>query len=848
MAAGPFPTKQTSTLDVADASRRPAPKTLFFVHMNRWKAWFHRLLAKWFIKNNVHTQPSPNVGVAEEARELASLSSPGESTPADASSPDDALLRSTMEPHFDSGFYLGIYRDVRESGVNALDHYLRYGWREGRKPREDFDTAFYLAQNEDVRQSGINPFYHYLVSGQAQGRSAERGRDDFERRTIAAHFDPDYYLKTYDDVRRAGVDPLDHFILMGWREKRNPTGDFDTAFYLSTNADVRSADINPLYHYVVAGKAEGRAPKHQSGDIDPAQAEAALNYARQVVEPHFDVEFYLEQNQDVRAAGIDPLLHYLTAGWREGRNPSWRFDTNFYLDSYEDVRRAGVNPYFHYIVAGQQEGRRAKDELSIEIDVLRNCVGSRERALRWIQPDAQAGNAESDLSSLVKRKLLRKAIGNCLSVSHDNYQQVTGGIQACLVDEQRLFKRLGYNYFHIFPAQPLPKLSEERDATKILVGLTVNGNLLGSVPAATVAVVLAPVFARTRRLNASRSEFPRRLLVLHSLLGHSTEALLSVAKALRIEHSYFWLHDYFSLCESYTLLRNDLAFCAAPKNSSQACFVCSHGASRFVHQQRIAGLFSKLRPTLVAPSRAALTTWGDNPLRRHISGRVVLPHCELIPAAQKHRGRSKRGLPEADHPLRVGFLGYDAYHKGWSVFERLAAAFSTDSRYQFYHLGNRQVRNPLVNFARVSAQSHDRDAMIRAVREHSVELVLIWPKWPETFSFVTLEAIAGGAFVITNSTSGNVAKLVRQYAAGCVLENERALEELFMSGEVAHLFREYRNGGTEWAGRLKYSGCSASLIATRVPLGMHQTATGSGRSRRNRPARPLSQTQPAPRQ
>lgn len=828
MAASPLRTTETARPDAAGAaSGRSGSK-----QTNRWKAWVRRVLTSWLTNRGDETQTDPSVGSAHS----------------DDSSPDDALLRSTMEPHFDTAYYLAIYRDVRESGLNALDHYLQHGWREGRKPRQDFDPAFYLAQNDDVRQSGINPFYHYLAVGQAQGRPVQRGLDDFERSTIAAHFDRDHYLNTYDDVRRAGVDPLDHFILMGWREKRNPTPDFDTAFYLARNDDVRSRDINPFYHYLVAGKAEGRAAKQQAGETDLAESQAAFNYARQVVEPHFDPEFYLEQNEDVRAAGIDPLFHYLTAGWREGRNPSWRFDTNFYLDSYEDVRKAGVNPYFHYIVAGQQEGRRAKDELRIEINVLRGSVGGHERALPRLQHEAQAEIPENDLRLLVKRKLLRKAIGNCLSVSHDNYKQVIGGIQACLVDEQRLFKKLGYNYFHVFPAQPARKLSEEREAAKILVSLTVNGNLLGSTSAATVATVLAPVFARTRRLNGSRSEFPRRLMVLHSLLGHSAEALLSLAKALKIEHSYFWLHDYFSLCESYTLLRNDLAFCAAPKQSSQACFVCSHGASRSIHQERVASLFSKLRPTLVAPSRAALTTWGNNPLRRHISGRIVLPHCELVPVAQKQKGRTKGSVTEASDPLRVGFLGYDLYHKGWSVFERLAATFSADSRYRFFHLGNRQIRNPLVNFVRVNGGSHDRDAMIKAVREHSLQVVLIWPKWPETFSFVTLEAIAGGAFIITNAISGNVARLVRQYAAGCVLENERALEELFSKGGIAQMFRDYANVAKEWAGRLKYSGCSASLIATRVPLGMRHTTTVSGRSRRSRPARPMTQTPAAPRE
>lgn len=829
MLKGPSATTETSTLDAAEAAPGQRQSKALFV---RWETWIRRTLSKWLIGKDDQIPSAPSMVPSKR------MGQPG------PSAPEDDLLRSTIEAHFDSTFYLAAYRDVRESGVNALDHYLQYGWREGRKPREDFDSAFYLAQNPDVRQSGVNPFYHYLSLGRAQGRPARREVDDFERRTIATQFDRDHYLNTYDDVRRAGVDPLDHFMLMGWREKRNPNQDFDTAFYLRTNDDVQTADINPFFHYLVAGKAEGRAPKQPAVVID-IESGPALDYARRVLEPHFDSDFYLQQNEDVRVAGIDPLFHYLTAGWREGRNPSWQFDTNFYLESYEDVRRADINPYVHYIVAGQAEGRRAKDELSIEINVLRNSVGTHERALHWTKLDAQTGISEHDLRVLVKTKLLRKAVGNCLSVSHDNYKQVVGGIQACLVDEQKLFRKLSYNYFHIFPAQPLPNLSEVRDAEGILLSLTVNGTLVASSSAAAVAAVLASAFTQPKNHNGSRVEVPRRLMVVHSLLGHSVEALLSMAAALRIEHSYFWLHDYFSLCESYTLLRNDLAFCSAPKSTSQACFVCTHGASRSVHQQRIATLFSKLRPTVVAPSQAALTTWGNNQLKRYTSGKIVLPHCELLPTPQKRKRRAKRLTSEA--PLRVGFLGYDAYHKGWSVFERLAATFCSDSRYQFYHLGNRQARNPLVTFKQVSAGSHNRDAMIKAVREQSLQVVLIWPKWPETFSFVTIEAIAGGAFVITNSDSGNVATLVRQYAAGAVLETERTLEALFTTGDVVGLFRDYSSGATRWAGPVKYSGCSASLIARRVSRGM-QTATDPRRHRRSRPARSVSHTEAGPRE
>ena len=46
--------------------------------------------------------------------------------------------------------YLAAYADVAAAGINPLDHYHQFGWREGRDPSVDFDTDVYLAHHPDV--------------------------------------------------------------------------------------------------------------------------------------------------------------------------------------------------------------------------------------------------------------------------------------------------------------------------------------------------------------------------------------------------------------------------------------------------------------------------------------------------------------------------------------------------------------------------------------------------------------------------------------------------------------------------------------------------------------------------
>jgi GT2 family glycosyltransferase/glycosyltransferase involved in cell wall biosynthesis len=61
----------------------------------------------------------------------------------------------------------------------------------------------------------------------------------------------------------------------------------------------------------------------------------------------FDKDFYLSTYRDVAAAGADPLAHFMTHGWREGRNPSAGFHTLYYRDRNPSCGR-DENPLAHY--------------------------------------------------------------------------------------------------------------------------------------------------------------------------------------------------------------------------------------------------------------------------------------------------------------------------------------------------------------------------------------------------------------------------------------------------------------------------------------------------------------------
>ena len=73
--------------------------------------------------------------------------------------------------------------------------------------------------------------------------------------------------------------------------------------------------------------------------------------------PLFDGDWYVRKYTDVAAAGADPAWHYITLGWREGRDPGPLFSTKAYLRANKDVVLSGANPLLHFIEHGLSEGR-----------------------------------------------------------------------------------------------------------------------------------------------------------------------------------------------------------------------------------------------------------------------------------------------------------------------------------------------------------------------------------------------------------------------------------------------------------------------------------------------------------
>jgi GT2 family glycosyltransferase len=210
-----------------------------------------------------------------------------------------------------------------------------------------FDEKAYLKANPDVEilinEGKLKDALEHLSIGGLE--EIEKGwrqfHCDFEP------FDETHYLKTFLDIQKA-IDEghftsgFNHFVLDGYREIL--AGNRPWGKVLDESKSIAEEPILPL---------KDKSKKKKKKKIDKGLVLLKES-------GHFNVEYYLENNLDIKEAGVDPLEHYYYYGWSEGRNPNQWFDTLYYLQTNEDVSEAKINPLVHYIKDGEKENRKTQ--------------------------------------------------------------------------------------------------------------------------------------------------------------------------------------------------------------------------------------------------------------------------------------------------------------------------------------------------------------------------------------------------------------------------------------------------------------------------------------------------------
>lgn len=188
----------------------------------------------------------------------------------------------------DPNHYLINASDVHESGLDAIDHYCRFGWRENRQPNVYFDPEWYIATNPDLDRGRMNPLVHYVLVGEPAGRRP------------VVYFDPVWYRQTYDVPPDRSA--LWHFLTYRRGQTVSPNALFDVAWYVERNRDALGPNRDPFAHYLQMGTVS---------DVDPSEGFNARAYRRRFLgRPSRGFTKMMRPDRH------NPLVHFLRTHYR----------------------------------------------------------------------------------------------------------------------------------------------------------------------------------------------------------------------------------------------------------------------------------------------------------------------------------------------------------------------------------------------------------------------------------------------------------------------------------------------------------------------------------------------------
>jgi len=254
---------------------------------------------------------------------------------------------------FDKKFYLMNNRGVRTSDMTCIEHYIKHGIKEDRKPNKDFDPVWYREFYAEVKEDGGYPLLHYILFGQNENRYInEQEKDEYEK-LKSDGFDVEFYKNSYEDLK-AQDDDFDfilHYIRNGKNENR-------TLKLISKKSKSIVKVENP--------KETIEKPSEELS----ITLDETIKYTEDekiILESGlFDGNYYLNTYEDIKKNNKNPLKHFCEYGWKEDRNPNPEFNTKYYKQKYPDIEKGGINPFLHWIMFGKGEGRLINQ---IEVEV-----------------------------------------------------------------------------------------------------------------------------------------------------------------------------------------------------------------------------------------------------------------------------------------------------------------------------------------------------------------------------------------------------------------------------------------------------------------------------------------------
>jgi hypothetical protein len=148
--------------------------------------------------------------------------------------------RCDPSPFFDGAWYRAQHSEMASSGLDPFLYYAKIGAQLGHCTTPLFDPAWYAASNTDVPLGGS--FDHFVRYGYKEGRNPN------------PYFDSSWYQDTYHSREQA---PFAHYLTQGRAKSNDPSPLFDSIGYRRKYSEFIAKDQDALSNYLTFGRDKG---------------------------------------------------------------------------------------------------------------------------------------------------------------------------------------------------------------------------------------------------------------------------------------------------------------------------------------------------------------------------------------------------------------------------------------------------------------------------------------------------------------------------------------------------------------------------------------------------------------
>lgn len=416
----------------------------------------------------------------------------------------------------------------------------------------------------------------------------------------------------------------------------------------------------------------------------------------------FDEDFYVKKYP--KTSSMDPLLHYLFFGFKEGKKPNKTFDGAFYVNEYD----IDINPLIHYALFGKDK------KYSYKV----------------------AGNDLSQFKDNTKKSIL--------FILHEKINNV-GGTGFTNLDIMKSLDNTYKKFILTSDGEDVELWEYNNKLTKLANWNEQYCNIHSLIDLDKSSKIISKNFEKeffNPKLASIYEEILSKLDIdfihINHLINHSFD-IFDIADKLEIKYMIN-IHDFYYCCPSIHLLDKNLNFC-----NMDCCNNCAINIDDENNLSKILKTWQKQCLNLlkgsyinILPSKSTLDIY-----------KKFYPDLNNLKIIEHGRKLEKLDINPtfANNKIKILFPGFISQHKGSLLIKNIKKLDKAD-KLEFHFIGTTipNLKKHGINHGR-----YNREDFGKIVGKIKPNYIAILSVCPETYSHTLSESISAGIPIITTN-------------------------------------------------------------------------------------------------